>query len=244
VPRRSARCRAGTRLPSPWPSGARGVWRGPEQRRHFFWTSTRASARSARCFHRVISRACSAMTLSRESVTRDAGPRFFAGPANCPRSRAARQVARWEEYRPSRRSSAPTAPGVLHPSASRTIFRLYPRVNRRRVALVTTSVSGPPRARSAVLIDLRPLLALDIKLPGGHCLTHIGTEGPRGDGGGALRGWSSSAPPVGARVAARPRRQGTAFRSYRPPTSGRSGHPTCSRGERRGGHVGSRTVPY
>jgi len=28
-----------------------------------------------------------------------------------------------------------------------------------------------------VLIDLRSLLALFIKLPGGHCLIHIGTEG-------------------------------------------------------------------
>jgi hypothetical protein len=94
------------------------------------------------------------MTLSRESVARGTGPRFFRAPARSPRSRAARHVARCEEYSPSRRSSAPTAPGVLHPSASRTIFRLYSSVNRRRVAFATTSISGPPRARSTVLIGL------------------------------------------------------------------------------------------
>jgi hypothetical protein len=48
----------------------------------------------------------------------------------------------------------------------RTILRLYSRVNRRLVAFATTSISGPARARSAVL-------------PGGHCLTHIGREGGR-----------------------------------------------------------------
>jgi hypothetical protein len=50
---------------------------------------------------------------------------------------------RREEYRPSRRRRAPTAPGVIHRSASRTIFRWYSRVNRRRVAFATTSISGP-----------------------------------------------------------------------------------------------------
>src|SRR5438876_303202 len=143
-----------------------------------YWpASSSASARSARFCHRLISRACSASFLSRGSTTRRAGPRFFGAPASSPRSRAARHVVRWDEYSPSRRSNAPTAPGVLQPSASRTIFRLYSTVNRRRVAFATTSIAGPPRACSSALIALRSCLALDSKLPGGHCLTHIGREG-------------------------------------------------------------------
>src|SRR5207245_5638156 len=94
-----------------------------------FCSSTSASARSARFCHRLSSRACSASFLSRGSTTRRAGPRFFGALASSPRSRAARQVVRCEEYNPSRRSSAPSAPGVLQPSASRTIFRLYSSVN-------------------------------------------------------------------------------------------------------------------
>src|SRR5207244_8258090 len=89
-----------------------------------------------------------------------------------------RHVVRWEEYNPSRRSSAPIPPGVLQASASRTIFRLYSTVNRRRVAFATTSIADPPRACSNALIALQSCLALDTKLPGGHCLTHIGREGP------------------------------------------------------------------
>src|SRR5438552_1151211 len=142
-----------------------------------FCRATRASARSARFCHRLISRACSASFLSRGSTTRRAGPRGFAAPASSPRSRAARHVVRCEEYSPSRRNNAPTAPGVLQPSASRTIFRLYSTVNRRRVAFATTSIAAPPRACSNALIALRSCLALDTKLPGGHCLTHIGREG-------------------------------------------------------------------
>src|SRR5206468_11794923 len=120
---------------------------------------------------------CSASFLSRGSTPRRAGPRFFGAPASSPRSRAARHVVRCEEYSPSRRSNAPTAPGVLQASASRTIFRLYSTVNRRRVAFATTSIAGPPRACSNALIALRSCLALDSKLPGGHCLTHVGREG-------------------------------------------------------------------
>src|SRR4029450_2014695 len=156
-------------------SPANGV---PSNAATCFCSSTSASARSARFCHRLSSRACSASFLSRGSTTRRAGPRFFGAPASSPRSRAARHVVRCEEYSPSRRSNAPTAPGVLQPSASRTIFRLYSTVNRRRVAFATTSIAGPPRACSNALIALRSCLALDTKLPGGHCLTHIGREGP------------------------------------------------------------------
>jgi len=56
---------------------------------------------------------------------------------------------------PSRRSNAPTAPGVLQASASRTIFRLYSTVNRRRVAFATTSITCPPWVCSNALITLQ-----------------------------------------------------------------------------------------
>ncbi len=69
------------------------------------------------------------------------------------------------------------APGVLQPSASRTIFRLYSTVNRRRCAFATTSTSGSTRIIPVALMDLQSLLALDTKLPGGRCLTHVGREG-------------------------------------------------------------------
>ena len=81
------------------------------------------------------------------------------------------------QYSPSRRNNAPTGPGVLQPSASRTIFRLYSTVNRRRVAFATTSIAGPTTASSNALITLQSSLALDTKPPGGPCLTHIGREG-------------------------------------------------------------------
>src|SRR5207245_3318791 len=114
----------------------------PKSAATFFWSSTSASARSARCFHRAISRSCSAIFLSRGSGGVAFGPRGFgASPASSPRSRAARQVVRCEEYNPSRRSSAPSSPGFVQRSASRTIRRLYSAVNRRRCALATTSVS-------------------------------------------------------------------------------------------------------
>ena len=96
--------------------------------------------------------------LSRGSATRRTGPRFFGAPTSSPRSRAARHVVRceeWEEYNRSRRSNAPTAPDVLHASASRTIFRLYSSVNRRRVAFATTSITGPPAVCSNALILLQ-----------------------------------------------------------------------------------------
>src|SRR5260370_2392128 len=111
-----------------------------------FCSSTSASARSARFFHRLNSRSCAASFLSRGSTPRRPGPRFFGAPASSPRSRAPHHVVRCEEYSPSRRSNAPIAPGVLQSSASPTIARLYSTANRRRVAFATTSIAGPPTA--------------------------------------------------------------------------------------------------
>src|SRR5262249_12573369 len=85
--------------------------------------------------------------LSRGSSGATFGPRFFGdSPSSSPRSRAARQVTRCEEYSPSRRSRAPILPGFVQRSASRTIRRLYSAVNRRRSALATTSTSARPAA--------------------------------------------------------------------------------------------------
>src|SRR4030095_6930538 len=134
----------------------------PSNAATFFCTSTSASARSARFFHFAISRSCSVIFLSRVSGGAAFGPRFLgASASNSPRSRAARQVVRCEEYSPSRRSSAPIAPGVVHRSASRTMRRLYSAVKRRRCGLATTSVSavvttggspGTPAAKTPVAL--------------------------------------------------------------------------------------------
>src|SRR5207249_8937578 len=75
-----------------------------------------------------------------------------------------------------RRRLVCSAGGLLAPAFPRRC-RLYSAVNRRRVAFAVTSISGPPGARSSTLIVLQSLLALDTKLPGGRCLTHIGREG-------------------------------------------------------------------
>src|SRR6516165_8920500 len=60
-----------------------------------------------------------------------------------PAWRSRRQLTRCEEYKPSRRSSAPTPPGVAAASsASCTMRSLYAAVKTRRFALATTSGSG------------------------------------------------------------------------------------------------------
>src|ERR1022692_4549815 len=59
-----------------------------------------------------------------------------------PASRSRRQVVNREEYKPSRRSSAPTPPEPLAWPASARMRRLYSAVKRRRLACATTSGSG------------------------------------------------------------------------------------------------------
>jgi hypothetical protein len=137
-----------------------------------------ASARSARVVSLAISRACSAIFLSRGSAATAFGPRFFvAAPgARSPRSRAARHVASCEEYSPSRRSRAPISPGALQASVSFTILRLYSTVKDRRLAFSVTSVSSP-RDVIAVAVMMGSSLALLSKFPGSSCLTHVGREG-------------------------------------------------------------------
>src|SRR5213594_4227036 len=173
----------------------------------FFWTAMMASARSTRAERRAISRALATSSRSRGSGADVLGPRFFGeSPAISPRSRAARQALRLEEYTPSRLSRAPSSPG-RQASACFRIFRLYSAVNRRRLGLSETSGSGAdPKAPAAggasaetpvalrapsvpaapripskdsncgIFIDLN-LPALLTKLQGGQCLTHVGREG-------------------------------------------------------------------
>ncbi len=71
------------------------------------------------------------------------GPPLLRGQARRvrPVRRCGRQVVKFEEYNPSRRSSAPSSPSRVHASASRRILSLYSAENRRRVALATTSTS-------------------------------------------------------------------------------------------------------
>jgi hypothetical protein len=72
-----------------------------------------------------------------------------------PRSRACRHANKCEEYTPSRRSIAPSAPGA-HASASRSMRSLSSVVNRRRFGLSRTSRSFALRACTCAV----PLLGL------------------------------------------------------------------------------------
>jgi len=90
-----------------------------------------------------------------------------------PRRAPRRQVG---GVQPSRRSNAPTPPDVLQPSASRTIFRLYSTLNRRRRP--SPHPRSPAQQRPAPCPHRSPIPdCLDSKLPGGHCLIHTGREG-------------------------------------------------------------------
>ncbi len=71
------------------PSGLSGV---PSNAASFSCSSTRASARSARCFQRASSRACSAITFSRGSRGCGTGPRFFVVLASAHRDHADRCI--------------------------------------------------------------------------------------------------------------------------------------------------------
>jgi len=102
------------------------------------------------------------------------------GSWSSPLRRCSRQVRRFEEYNPSRRSRAPSSPGCVHTFAARRIFSLYSAENRRRVAFASTSTLlaiVPGIARPCEELIAHSLLALYSKLLGGGCLIHIGTEG-------------------------------------------------------------------
>ena len=76
--------------------------------------------------------------------------------------RSRRQVTRCDEYSPSRRRIAPTSPGPLACSTSRSRRSLYSAVNRRRFGFASTAGSGAQAAATAggspVALRAPPLL--------------------------------------------------------------------------------------
>src|SRR5438132_5888575 len=144
----------------------------------FFCSSTNPSARSARRLSRKFSRSNSPTLSANGFFSRRCGPRLFAvNPANSPRSRCLRQFVRLDQYKPSRRSSAPISPLCLQLSASRKTSSLYSAVNRRRSPLAKTSTSLEDIAPLLPVSISHSLLALYTKLLAGKCLIHIGREG-------------------------------------------------------------------
>ena len=76
------------------------------------------------------------------------GPRGLANACKVPSRRARRQAVSCEEYRPSRRSKAPTSPGARQASASSSTRSLYWALKYRRLALSGTSgQAGTPQGR-------------------------------------------------------------------------------------------------
>jgi hypothetical protein len=151
----------------------------PSSAARFFWASTRASARWARPVISASCRSSSAIFRSRRSTGVGFRPRFFgASAASSPLPRARRHATRWEEYNPSRRSSAPMAPGVVHASAAFRIRRLYSAGYARRRGFATTCTSsGLATVISSVASMGLSRLALISNFGGRDCLTHRGTEG-------------------------------------------------------------------
>src|SRR2546428_9039908 len=144
----------------------------------FFCSSTNPSARSARRLSRKFSRSNSRTLSANGFFSRRCGPRLFAvNPANSPRSRCLRQFVRLDQYKPSRRSSAPISPLCLQLSASRKTSSLYSAVNRRRSPLAKTSTSLEDIAPLLPVSISHSLLALYTKLLAGQCLIHICREG-------------------------------------------------------------------
>src|SRR5215510_388689 len=101
--------------------------------------------------------------------------RFGASAANSSRLRARRHTARCEEYRPSRRNNAPTAPGVAHASASFRMRRLYSAVYVRRRGFAATCTSSGTTFTRPSMASSR--LALYNNFRDSDCRIHLGTEG-------------------------------------------------------------------
>ena len=135
----------------------------PTALRRFPWISmTRfafASSASARSSFRV----SFAISSSRRSTgLRPRGrPSSFSAPSRC----CLRQYVRCDVYSPSRRSSSPTSPGLVHASAFSRISSLYFAVNDRRLACKTSSGSGTPPGPPARRAR-RPRIPARLRLPG------------------------------------------------------------------------------
>ncbi len=82
------------------------------------------------------------------------GPRRLAVKlASWPAARSRRQLVRWDEYRPSRRSKAPISPGGQASAASK--IRRFSAVEKtRRSGLASTSETAPAGAVSEVALGV------------------------------------------------------------------------------------------
>src|SRR5206468_10880275 len=133
---------------------------------------------SARAVAWATCRSSSAMFRCRGSTGVGFRPRFLGvKAASSPRARARRHTTKCDEYNPSRRSNAPTAPGVAQASAALRIRRLYSAVNTRRCAFATTCTSSPVVSTSPLASMGLSSLALYTNYLGSDCLIHVDTEG-------------------------------------------------------------------
>ena len=101
------------------------------------------------------------------------------------RSSCLLHAVRCEEYKPSRRSIAPSSPTFVQAAAALRILRLYSAVNRRREVFSGTSVSRTVRAAdSSFGFIFRAFSAPSIykELGPGDCLSIVGTEGILAEG--------------------------------------------------------------
>ena len=120
--------------------GGRGIPRISES---FFWTSMIVSAWRSLAASRWFSRLSRSFSAIKGASGLAFGPRRLGvSPASVPSSRCCRHVLRCDEYRPSRRSRAPSWPGSVQRSASRRMRSLYSAVNRRRTGFSGTAGSG------------------------------------------------------------------------------------------------------
>ena len=124
---RTSRASISRSLPGPNSSG------DPQQRSHFFLDyDDRFGLRQLGLQPSVLG-SSSAIRLSRASGGFPFRPRLAGrNPSSSPASRCRRHVLKADENNPSRRSNAPSSPGFVHRSASRTIPRLYLALNCRR----------------------------------------------------------------------------------------------------------------
>lgn len=92
-------------------------------------------------------------------------PRFLDNAPRAPVSRSRRHSTRWDEYSPSRRNSAPIAPGSVAWPASSTMPSLYSAVNLRRWALATTSESETGGAAARLELAAPALREVSLRSP-------------------------------------------------------------------------------
>ena len=137
-----------------------------------------SSSRSSRAFpaSSAAMRRCSGLSFTFR-------PRRRPSASSAPASRSRRQVVRCELYSPSRRNSAPLAPGFVHRSASSSTESLYAALNCRRFATARTSASGAALGAAAAEIIFSFLLSDIVRLPLDSnsrkvgVSRHIGTNG-------------------------------------------------------------------